>query len=77
MIFFLVKYSPVICGEVSTSVIAIGQLGVWRCTQLDFCSSDENVIEEMASEKLLFQPELHSFVVVEIAKGDHLLGTKI
>ena len=65
----VVKYCPIICGELSTSVIATGLVGVWRCTQLDFISTDENVLEEMAAEEQVFQPETHEFTVVEIREG--------
>ena len=50
--------------------MATGQTGVWRCTQLDFTTSNESVLEDMASEEQPFQPELHDFFVVEISKGD-------
>ena len=63
---FAVKYCPAICGEMTTSVMATG---VWRCTQLDFTSSDENVLEEMSLEEISFQPENHDFLVAEISKG--------
>lgn len=64
-----VKYSPVICGEISTRVVAIGQLGVWRCTQLDYILGDERAMDDMASEEYPFLPELHDFVVTEISQG--------
>lgn len=63
------KYCPVICGRFCTSVVATGQVGVWRCTQLDFSTSNDSVLEEMASEEQLFQPELHDFFVVEVSNG--------
>ena len=34
--YYTVTYSPVICGHVSTQVIAVGQIGVWRLTHLDY-----------------------------------------
>lgn len=49
--------------------MAIGQLGVWRCTQLDFTSSDESAMDEMANEDQPFQPELNDFIVMEISRG--------
>ena len=56
--------------KIYTSVKASGQIGVWRCTQLDFSTSDETVLEDMASEEESFQPELHDFFVVEVNQGN-------
>jgi hypothetical protein len=53
----------------STMVMATGQMGVWRCTQLDFITMDETVLEDIASEEEPFQPELHDFFVSEVSKG--------
>ena len=35
---------------------------------MDFTTTNESVLEEMALEQT-FQPELHDFVVVEISRG--------
>ena len=50
-------------------MIATGQIGVWRCTQLDFATSDQTVLEDMVLEEQIFQPELHDFIVVEVSQG--------
>lgn len=75
-----VKYSPVICDHICTSVIAVGLLGVWRTTQLDYVSNDECAVREMSSEKHQFRPDLHNFCVTEISSGKlhwyQLVGTK-
>ena len=42
---------------------------MWRCTQLDFVSTDECIMEEMALEDEPFQPESHDFCVVEVSRG--------
>lgn len=61
------KYSPVICGLVSTQVIAVGQIGVWR---LDYTSSDNDIIDDIiAKQDQAFQPEMEDFVITEICKG--------
>ena len=46
---------------------------MWRCTQLDFTSSDESAIGEMAAEEEPFQPELFDFMVIEISYGKVLV----
>jgi hypothetical protein len=51
------------------SVMATGLIGVWRCTQLDFISTNESALEEMALEEKSFQPEDHDFFVAKISKG--------
>ena len=63
------KYAPVICDMINTSVIAVGLIGVWRATQLDYVSSDECIIDEMESEETPFQPEQQNFCVTEISSG--------
>ena len=50
-------------------MVATGRIGAWRCTQLDFSTSDETVMEDMASEEQIFQPESHDFYVVEVSNG--------
>jgi hypothetical protein len=66
-ILFTVKYSPVICGQLDTSVMALGLLGVWRATQLDYISNDACAAEEMSNEEQQFQPEVHNFCITEIS----------
>ena len=67
---FVVKYSPVICEKLCTQVIAIGQLGVWRAVNMDYSSSDEYIIDEISKGEQLFLPEMESFFVIEIYKGN-------
>ena len=63
------KYCPIICDNIHTNVVALGLVSVWRVTQLDYTSSDDNAIDEMYSEDVQFQPELHNFCVTEISSG--------
>lgn len=54
------------------SVMVVGPIGVWRCTQLDFTSEDKRVMEEMALEEKPFQPEIHDFCVAEVSRGVYM-----
>ena len=65
------KYSPIVCGEIDTHVVAFGVIGVWRMIQLDYFSSDVAVVEEMENEEYQFQPELQNFCVTDIFCGDY------
>lgn len=64
------KYCPVINGHIDTSVTAIGIVGVWRATQLEFENDDQSLFQEMEYEECQFQPEVHSFCVTEISSGN-------
>ena len=57
---------------INLSVVAVGLVGVWRATQLDYVSSDDTVIEEMGNEERPFQPEEQNFRVMEILSGNSL-----
>ena len=63
------KYSPVIYDQIHTNVIAVGLIGVWRTTQLDYVSSNEYVVKEMENEEHPFQPEMQNFCITEISYG--------
>ena len=52
-----------------TTVVAIGQIGVWRATQLEYASADNLVLDEMAMEDSAFQPEAHDFIIVEVCQS--------
>lgn len=67
------KYCPLILEKLHTSVVGVGQIGVWRMTQLDYVSSDECVFDEMKVDDP-FQPESHDFYVTEISKGMCVMG---
>lgn len=66
------KYGLIVDDKVSTSVLAVGQVGVWRLVQYDTVSSDSRIWEQIteASEPCL--PEQHDFVVMEIYKSKFL-----
>lgn len=51
------------------SVIAVGQIGVWRVVHSDTYSSNEVVCRVLADETEPFQPEHHDFIVLEILTG--------
>ena len=70
--YYTVTYSTVVCGHVSTQVIAVGQIGVWRLTHLDYTSSDSDVLEDIAKQDHAFQPEMENFAITEICKGIHI-----
>lgn len=61
------KYCPLIHDELHTSVVGVGQIGVWRITQLNFID-DNSVHNEIEAEEQ-FQPELHDFYITEISQG--------
>lgn len=63
-----VKYFPQICGKVDASVVAVGQIGVWRASQCDFVSDVDYILHDINKEEE-FQPERHYFHVMEISKG--------
>ena len=69
--YFTVKYSPLIRDKLDTSVVGVGQIGVWRLTQLDYVSSDDVVHDDIKMEDN-FQPELHDFYVTEISHGSYI-----
>ena len=66
---YTVKYCPMICGQIHTNIVAIGILGVWRATQLDYCSNDDYAYGEMGEEQQPFQPERNNFFITEISCG--------
>lgn len=49
-------------------MVAVGQIGVWRATQLDFVSDDDSILEEILNEDE-FQPEAHQFYITRIFHG--------
>lgn len=67
-----VKYGLVI-DNLSMSITAIGRIGVWRVTHMETIDSDQSVLEQISKQVEPFQPENHSFIVVEIYKGVHTL----
>lgn len=64
------KYCPVIETELSFSVIAVGQVGVWRIVHLDAFSNNERVHSDIREQDpdQPFQPESH---LIEISKGTY------
>lgn len=64
----LVKYCPHIGEKLHASIVAVGQIGVWRISQFDLVSSDEAIYCDMKKEDD-FQPESQGFYVVEISQG--------
>ena len=59
--------------HLSMSIVAIGRIGVWRVTHMETIDSDQFVLEEISKQMEPFQPEEHSFIVVEIYKGVYAL----
>ena len=53
----------------STQVIAVGQIGVWRLVHMDYTSSDSDITDDIAKQDQTFQPEMEGFVITEICKG--------
>lgn len=76
LFFTIVKYCPVVSGQLNASVFAIGIVGVWRTTQLEFDASDELVAQEMENEECQFQPEAHNFHIIEISCGTYVIATQ-
>ena len=65
------KYGLDIGGNLSTSAIAVGQVGAWRLLNFDTFSTDEILAKQISDEaKEPFQPENHGFLlVIEINIG--------
>jgi hypothetical protein len=64
-----VKYGLIIDNKLSTSIVAIGQIGVWRLVQYETISSDGSILEQIAEGAEPFLPEQHDFIVIEIYKS--------
>lgn len=66
-----VKYCPVVEEEVSSSIIAVGQVGAWKVVHFDAFSSSERVFSDIREQAAYepFQPECNSFILLEISKG--------
>lgn len=74
--FFLqytVKYGLMVDDHLSMSIVAVGRVGVWRVTHMETIDSDQRVLEDISKQMEPFQPEEHSFIVVEIYKGVYAL----
>ena len=64
------KYGLGIGGNLSTSAIAVGQIGAWRLLNFDTFSTDESLAKQISDEaKEPFQPENQGFLVIEINIG--------
>lgn len=72
-LWYTVKYGLVVDDQLSMSIIAIGRIGVWRVTHMETIDSDQSVLEQISKQMEPYQPENHSFIVVEIYKGVHTL----
>ena len=55
--------------KLSTSIIAIGQIGVWRFVQYETISSDGSVLKQINEGAEPFLPEQHDFIVIEMYKS--------
>ena len=64
------KYSPLIRNELHTNVVGVGQIGVWRMTQLEYFRDDDSIHGEIMNAEEQFQPELHDFYVTDIYQGN-------
>ena len=63
------KYGLIVDDKLSTSIVAVGQIGVWRLVQYETVSSDGSIFEQIAEEAEPFLPEQHDFIVIEICKS--------
>ena len=70
----IVKYGPLTKGKLDATVVAVGLVGVYRATQLDFVSDEDIVLWDIKEESKAFYPEFHNFFVMEICKGSHVLS---
>ena len=73
VIYYTVKYGLTIDDHLSMSIMAIGRIGVWRVTHMETIDSDQCVLQQISREVEPFQPEEHSFIVVEIYKGIYII----
>lgn len=70
MTFLVVKYGLIVGDKLSTSIIAVGRIGVWRLVQYETLATDRDILEQIADGAEPFLPEQHDFIVIEIYKSE-------
>lgn len=72
----LARYCPLRNGNVQTSIIITGRIGVWRVHNYELDKSDDHVRKCLATEEPPFQPEeFNEFTLVEVCSGMFMGGS--
>ena len=67
---------PLRNGNVQTSIIITGRIGVWRIHNYELDKSDDHVRKSLATEEPPFQPEeFNEFTLVEVCSGMFMSGS--